>query len=369
MPYYFEVIHRLSAEGWVGLANSTAKGTTAYLDSYFRDLFLANIIELTTGLTYESAHYAMIRNRFETMIYAFIMPKFVPQYKEAMQAKDELYEVVVQVLGDALVENAEEIERVRQYGDKISALASKEFPRRKVNFLIMHIAASQLKTGTAVSENNPEDVRKVAEKIVGLWFAGYLTNSATSSSAALVLGTRPDVWAALRNEQDALVAAEDGDVEVKFDQLSQMPLLDSFFQEVLRMYPISMGVHRIVGRDVEVFGHRLAKDDVVFFEFISAHFDDRYYKQPELFKLDRFVKRDDVPPAPRILTFTPKGNAHYCIGAQLATTMLKSIFSDLLRKYTLEMDPTQSFEWSYFPETLPESKVAVTRVHRRKPHE
>ncbi|KAF8339763.1 cytochrome P450 [Cantharellus anzutake] len=94
--------------------------------------------------------------------------------------------------------------------------------------------------------------REIAHIMIALLMAGQHTSSATSSWALVHLAARPDVWQTLYEEQVQNFSNGDGTFrEIEYEDLCNLPILDSVIRETLRMHP---PIHSIL---------RQVKDDLV----------------------------------------------------------------------------------------------------------
>ena len=96
--------------------------------------------------------------------------------------------------------------------------------------------------------------------------AGYETTSTALAYATYVLARNPEVFHKLQAEIDQLPLNDndESDEEAKkypdYDIVAQMPYMDIFVSEVLRMYPIAnLGVERCAYEDTVVQGIKIDK--------------------------------------------------------------------------------------------------------------
>src|ERR1700733_12999527 len=96
--------------------------------------------------------------------------------------------------------------------------------------------------------------------------AGYETTSTALAYATYVLARNPDVQEKLQAEIDQLLSTDDdnNDEETKkypdYDLVAQMPYMNMFFFEVLRMFPIANRVvQRRATEDTVVQGIKIDK--------------------------------------------------------------------------------------------------------------
>ena len=117
--------------------------------------------------------------------------------------------------------------------------------------------------------------RLMREEIISNIFvfmaAGYETTSTALAYATYVLAQNADVRSKLQAEIDQLplsTADDNNDDEMKkypdYDIVAQMPYMDLFISEVLRMYPIAnRAVQRRATEDAIAQGIKIDKGDVM----------------------------------------------------------------------------------------------------------
>lgn len=101
--------------------------------------------------------------------------------------------------------------------------------------------------------------------------AGYETTSTALAYATYELARHPDVLRKLQAEIDQLPLGDDdsSDAETKkypdYDVVAQMPYMDMFVSEVLRMYPIANTViQRRAFQDTVVQGIKIEEGNYMF---------------------------------------------------------------------------------------------------------
>ena len=117
------------------------------------------------------------------------------------------------------------------------------------------------------SKTNYQLTRKeILSNIVVFMAAGYETTSTALANATYELARHPEVLQKLQAEIDQLPLTNDdtSDEETKkysdYDIVAQMPYMDMFVSEVLRMYPIAnTAVQRCASEDTVVQGIKIKK--------------------------------------------------------------------------------------------------------------
>jgi cytochrome P450 len=155
----------------------------------------------------------------------------------------------------------------------------------------------------AQSEDPSFDYEQMVRLCVGLLFAGHETTVNRIGLGTLFLLTDRSRW-------EALVADPDGRV-------------DAVVEEVMRLgAPGDLGLLRYAREDVDIAGVTIHAGDAVVLSINAANRDADVYSDAEEFNPDR--------PERTHLGFGH--GAHFCIGASLARTELRVVFSALARR-------------------------------------
>jgi cytochrome P450 len=143
---------------------------------------------------------------------------------------------------------------------------------------------------------------EIAAFFVLLSVAGNDTTRHTTSHALRALTTNPDQRAVLMEDLDAR--------------------LPTAVEEFVRWASPVLTFRRTTTREVEIHGERLPAGERVVLFYHSGNRDERAFEDPWRFDVTRDPNRH--------LGFGG-GGPHYCLGASLARTQLRSIFGELLR--------------------------------------
>ena len=365
LPHYFNRILHISKITWNRVEHLNRCGKQVKLETILREHYLAITVETTTGIVMKGENAILIRDLYDKIQAAFLSPPFGPIWNCGRRAFDQLLQLLVDVVRNDLKYRAVTIEKLRQYGDNLVKFGLKDLARgdSDVHMLLISIANSSLETGDNANINQ-DVVEYLCRSIMLLFFASYATSSATSMCASFEIGLDDSIRAKLVAEQIAIVeSANLPDNSVTYEQVaSEMPLLDSFLNEILRLRPAAVGVNRRITRDVEILGYYLPKDTVVFCDFMAAMRNPHIYPQPDTLIVDRFLNK-----TPSILSFGAPGSAHYCIGAAFAKLMMKTTFATLLRHYHYTLDSSQSRKYRIIPESTPQSGVIIDKFYSTFP--
>ncbi|CAF1151823.1 unnamed protein product [Adineta steineri] len=194
-----------------------------------------------------------------------------------------------------------------------------------------------------VSDSNKANYRLTREEIISNMFnfmvAGYETTSTALACATYELARHPEVLEKLQTEIDQLpLCSDEGcDKETKiypdYDIVAQMPYMDMFISEVLRMYPINnQGIQRCAFEDTMVQGIKIEKGTLVHADIYSVHYDRELWgpEDPYLFLPERHgIKRHPM-------AYLPFGaGPRHCVGIRFALIEMKILLVRLLREYSI----------------------------------
>lgn len=183
-----------------------------------------------------------------------------------------------------------------------------------------------------------------------LIFAGHDTSAIAMSSSLHALAGKacgggeggegaPEALGRLRAELDA---AWDGELESLTYELlmgGELPYLDAFFKEVLRVMPPVVQVPRHVLQPISINGVALAPGEAVGFSHIGTHHLAAApgLAQPDAFKPERFLGEGALDRASPH-AYVPFGaGPRMCLGYQLAKLEVKAFLAVLVRHYEWEV--------------------------------
>ncbi|KAG7530997.1 hypothetical protein FFLO_04668 [Filobasidium floriforme] len=113
--------------------------------------------------------------------------------------------------------------------------------------MIAALMSSAYRDGTPLSDSD------IAHMMIALLMAGQHTSSATSSWTLLHLADRPDVYEELYQEQKEKFGNPDGTFrDLTYEDLKDLPLLDSCIRETLRIHAPIHSIMRKVMSDIPV---------------------------------------------------------------------------------------------------------------------
>jgi len=166
-------------------------------------------------------------------------------------------------------------------------------------------------------------------------FAGFHTSSNTATWTAVELARHREHAAAVAREIDGIYG---GSGELSFTALREIPALDRFVLEVLRLHPPLVTLMRKVKSEFEVLGQRIPAGDTIAISPYVTHRNPAYFPDPERFDPQR-------PLPEHVFAYVPFGGGRRkCVGNAFALLQVKSIFCALLKRYDFELvDPPETY--------------------------
>ncbi|CAH1119578.1 unnamed protein product [Phaedon cochleariae] len=165
-----------------------------------------------------------------------------------------------------------------------------------------------------------------------LFLAGSQTTSNTIDFALLMMILHPDI----QNKVHSSLSDEFGkNEEINFSDRNRVPYVEAVIFEVERLYqvvPIS-GPRRVL-RDTKLKGYSIPKDTTVLISLYSSHSSEEFWKDPEVFRPERFLDENGRLSIPdRLMTFGL--GKRRCLGEILAKTSIFSFFCTIMRNYRI----------------------------------
>ncbi len=169
---------------------------------------------------------------------------------------------------------------------------------------------------------------------ISMMFAGHHTTSTTASWLIIELLRNPDVMAEVVAEMDAL--AEAGGGVVTYQDLREVPWLESSIKETLRLHPPLILLLRLANEPFEVEGYKVDAGKLVGASISVSNRLRGAFDDPDRFDPTRYVdpRHDDTDNPWNWIPFG--AGRHRCVGAAFALMQLKTIFCVLLRDWELE---------------------------------
>ncbi len=144
-----------------------------------------------------------------------------------------------------------------------------------------------------------------------LVLAGHETISATLAWIVITLGTRPDLWATLREE-----VSPSAEVPVTFEEARRFPFAEALFRETVRLHPPFGVLTRMTKEEVVLHGRAVPARTSVAVDLGGIGRDPAVFERPDEMDPSRWLGRGAAPSAIEIAQFG--AGAHFCLGYHLA---------------------------------------------------
>lgn len=172
---------------------------------------------------------------------------------------------------------------------------------------------------------------ELRDDLFTLLLVGHETTAAQLAWAFWALLRRPDVVDRIRAERREVL----GDGALDPARLNQLPYLDAVVKEVTRLHPVTDGAARFIKTPVRIGPHYLPAGVMAVASTWLAHRHPAYWRDPELFRPERFLEERPVPGS--YLPFG--GGTRTCVGMAFAIYEMKVVLSEILTHAELRLDP------------------------------
>jgi sterol 14-demethylase len=181
---------------------------------------------------------------------------------------------------------------------------------------------AQYEDGTHLNEH------EITGMVIWFMFAGHHTSSNTSAWTLVEIARHPEYSERLQAEIDRLF---EGGAELSFNALREIPLLEGFIREALRLHPPLNAISRRVMKPFQFKDYLIEPGKNVMLCPWVAHKLPEYFPEPDTFNPER--------PAPdNVFAAIPFGGGRRkCVGNAFALLQVKTIFCELLRHYEFEL--------------------------------
>ncbi|NND67388.1 MAG: cytochrome P450 [Halioglobus sp.] len=209
--------------------------------------------------------------------------------------------------------------------------------------------------GSHLSDN------EVTGLVIATMFAGHHTSSGTAAWTAVELARQGDYAEEVLQELQALFGEGQ---ELTLESLREVPKLEAFIDEVLRLHPPLVLLMRRVLEDINYNGTLIEAGKTVAISTYGSHRNPRYFPDPERFD----AQRDRASSKEMMWAYIPFGGGpHKCAGNAFALMQLKSIFAALLPRYEFSLvDPGDSYVDDLSAMVLKPSSPCRLRYRRRR---
>ncbi|XP_006507902.1 vitamin D 25-hydroxylase isoform X2 [Mus musculus] len=165
-----------------------------------------------------------------------------------------------------------------------------------------------------------------------LIIAGTETTTNVLRWAILFMALYPNIQGQVHKEIDLIVGHNR---RPSWEYKCKMPYTEAVLHEVLRFCNIvPLGIFHATSEDAVVRGYSIPKGTTVITNLYSVHFDEKYWKDPDMFYPERFLDSNGYFTKKEALIPFSLGRRH-CLGEQLARMEMFLFFTSLLQQFHL----------------------------------
>jgi sterol 14-demethylase len=241
--------------------------------------------------------------------------------------------------------------------ERLQELISEIIAERRANSDVEYgDALETFMSGTYADGSRLTD-NEVTGLVIATMFAGHHTSSGTATWTLTELARQQEYAGEVLDELEVLF--KDGD-ELTLEALREIPHLERFIEEVLRLHPPLILLMRRVIEDIDYKGTLIEAGKTVAISTYGSHRNTDYFPDPERF--DPHREKPDT-----LYAYIPFGGGpHKCAGNAFALMQLKSIFAALLPRYEFELvDPNDSYQDDFSAMVLKPSGPCRLRYKKR----
>jgi cytochrome P450 len=222
--------------------------------------------------------------------------------------------------------------------------------------LLARLMSARTEDGESMSDGQLRD------EIVTMMLAGHETTALLMMYAVYLLSTHKREAALLCAEVDQKLQGR----PISFADLPNLPYVDAFIRETLRLYPPVYAFGREVTAPFVVGGYTLTKGSMILFSPFARQRNPAVFAEPGRFQPERWLAGKDARPALRRFDYFPFGGGpRVCIGNHFATMEAALILTTLVQKLELSIDP--AFQLVLAPAiTLRMKNSLWVKVERRR---
>lgn len=218
------------------------------------------------------------------------------------------------------------------------------------DLLSMFIQARDEETGETMSKE------QIRDELMTFIIAGHETTSNHLSWTLYLLSQHPEIRRRLEDELDENIA---GDMPT-LEEVRKLEFLEKVMDESLRIYPPAWTVEREPLEDDEFDGYLIEAGSIVVVGPYFVHHNANVWPNPEGFDPER--ERPDH----RYAHFPFGGGPRMCVGADFAILEAKLILAAIVKRFRLDVVPSQFVEAEGTVTLYPKDGVEM-RIQVREP--
>jgi len=265
-------------------------------------------------------------NKSPLILLLFVLPKVLLKHISKMLFKNDAMDYFFDVMEKLVKERAKSIQKFHDFPETSSEAFA---------------GYTKEENGKTVPMWNKDDVEELVTAQATIFLlAGFDTTANTLSASCFILARNPDLQEKM---YDLIMSKIDQFGDVSHEMIQEMPYVDHFINEVLRMYAPIARVERASNKDVTYDGIHIKKGTMVTVSAYAIHYSEEYYPNAKTFNPDRWNAENKANLDP--YAFMPFGmGPRNCIGMRFALEEVKLILCTLIKQFrffSVEETPTE----------------------------
>jgi len=283
-------------EAYKGTHELTKLTQEAFADFMIKDWKSNTLVQMFMGMDWISDYISMLPPAMVKMT------KFVQAIEDSREEKD------LGTKGD-FIDKLMELKKMKKRGEIADIVTENQITNQGIIFLI----------------------------------AGHETSANTLSSSLYCLVNNPESYDQLQSEIDQTF--EDFEGRLDHETVAEMPYLDAFIKETLRMYGPVARNDRMCEKEFHYKGMTIPPGTPIEMLYHVIHSDPEYWPEPHVFRPERFLKENAADIVP--YSWLPFGSGpRACIGERFAMIEIKMALAKLL--YTFKLEKTKNTRMDLF---------------------
>ncbi len=272
-------------------------------------------------LVMEQYDFVMMQNR---TFFKFPLWVPTPRQRRFMKTKKELREVVEAIIREKTLKPDETV---------LSKMIQAEDP-----------------------DHGKMTISEIHDEFLTLFVTGYETTANALSWIFILLARHPLIQEKLYREIKDLDNEGGGP---SLGSLKENAWLQAVINESLRIYPPVWGYPRRCKEGDKIDGFTIPPKAHIHLSIFMAHRNPKYWDQPNMFKPERFLEKQDHP------AFMPFGlGARMCIGKHLALQQMNSLVYNVISKFRVEPVSFDLIEMQPMVTLHPKGEVLLKFISR-----
>jgi len=191
-------------------------------------------------------------------------------------------------------------------------------------------AYTKIENGEVVPKWTKDQVVDLVSSQSALFLvAGFDTTANTLTASCYILARHPEIQEKI---YDLIMDKIDQYGDVCHELIQDVPYVDQFMNEVLRMHPPVTQLERQCNKEVTYDSIHIPKGMFVTVSTYALHYSEEYYPDPETFNPDRWSPENKANMDPH--AYLPFGmGPRNCVAMRFALEELKLVLCSLVRKF------------------------------------